>query len=213
VILVCFAVKEEAAPFRERSGSLTGVEIMLTGMGQRNAESAIRQVLASPGQKPDLVLTCGFAGGLRPGLARGTVLFAVDGDQKLESALKVAGADPAVFSFSSRVATRREEKQTLWERTKTDAVEMESQAIGALCREAGIPCATVRVILDTAEEDLPLDFNRLMTPDQRMDFGKLALRLARSPWKMGGLMRLQKQSREAAERLADVLVKAIGSRG
>ena len=53
----------------------------------------------------------------------------------------------------------------------------------------------MRVILDTANEDLPLDFNQLMTADQKMSYGKLALALVKSPGKVGALLRLQKQSR------------------
>ncbi len=113
------------------------------------------------------------------------------------------------FMFSTRVATTAEEKRALWEESKADAVEMESQTICVICREQGIPSATVRVVLDTAARDLPLDFNQLMTADQRMSYGKLALALVRSPGKIEALLQLQKQSRSAAEKLADVLEKFV----
>ena len=82
---------------------------------------------------------------------------------------------------------------------------MESETIRAVCREHHLPSATVRVILDAAEEDLPLDFNQLMTADQRMDNSRLALALLRSPGKIGGLLKLQRQSKAVSEQLARVL--------
>src|SRR5262249_6784123 len=101
------------------------------------------------------------------------------------------------------------EKRQLWESTRADAVEMESQLICNICREHKIPCATIRVILDTASEDLPLDFNFLMTTDQQMDYRKLAFSLAKSPSKIAALPRLQKQSKEAASKLVSVLLKVV----
>ena len=86
---------------------------------------------------------------------------------------------------------------------------MESQIICECCREQTVSSGTVRVILDTAGEDLPLDFNEMMTAEQRMDYAKLAMALVKSPGKVSALLRLQKQSGEAAERLAEVLNKAL----
>jgi hypothetical protein len=86
---------------------------------------------------------------------------------------------------------------------------MESAAIHAVCRERGIPCATVRVISDTADEDLPLDFNALAKPDKNIDFGELAWVIVKSPGKIGALMALQKKTKFAAEQLAAVLAKAV----
>ena len=86
---------------------------------------------------------------------------------------------------------------------------MESEAIQTLCRARGIPCATVRVISDTANEDLPLDFNQLAKADLSLNYSKLALAIVKSPGKIPALLRLQKHSKLAAERLAGVLVQVI----
>jgi nucleoside phosphorylase len=206
--LVCFAVKEEAGPFRTWANEREGIEILLTGMGKRNAERAIRGAVAKA--CPDLVLTCGFAGGLRPDLEAGTVLYAVDGENDLESALSAAGARAARFHCADRVASTAEEKRALGKETGADAVDMESEVICAVCRAQGIPSAIVRVVLDSADEDLPLDFNSLMTPDQRMHYGKLAQVLLKSPSKISALRRFQKQSQVAARRLAEVLSGVLG---
>jgi nucleoside phosphorylase len=202
-VLVCFAVKEEARPFQKLAAERGDLDIILVGMGSRNAERSIRAALVKA--RPRLVLTCGFAGGLRPDLALGTVVFAVDADTSLEPTLLAAGAKPARFHCADRVAATAEQKRVLWKTTGAEAVEMESQVICAVCREHKIPSGTVRVILDTAQEDLPLDFNQVMTAEQTMHYGKLALTLAKSPGKIGALLRLQKQSQVAATNLAEVL--------
>jgi adenosylhomocysteine nucleosidase len=204
-VLVCFAVKEEARAFQKLGGASRNVQVILVGIGKRNAERAIRAALAK--ERPDLVLTCGFAGGLRPELTMGTVVFSADPETGLEPALLAAGAKLARFHCADGVAATAEQKQALREATGADAVEMESQVICAVCHEQSIPCATVRVILDAAKKDLPLDFNQLMTPNQKMSYSKLALALAKSPGKLGALLRLQKEAGAAAGNLAEVLAR------
>ena len=222
--LICFALKEEAAPFRKIAAGKTGITILHTGIGRQNAEKSLREFLAT--HSPKLVLTCGFAGGLNPDLKLGEVVFEIiPSSSRRESAqtgignqlepiyvgcynkLIAAGATPVKFFCADRIATTIAEKKALRASAGADAVEMESAAIHAVCRERGIPCATVRVISDTANENLPLDFNALSKPDKNLDFGKLFLAIAKSPGKIGALMQLQKKTKFAAEQLADVLAK------
>jgi adenosylhomocysteine nucleosidase len=212
--LVCFALKEEAAPFRKIAAGigLRGghhVSILLTGIGRQNAEKSLREFLAT--NLPELVLTCGFAGGLNPELKLGEVVFELAGpaanDQKVVANLAAAGAKPVKFFSADRIATTVAEKKILRAETGADAVEMESAAIHAVCGECGIRCATVRVISDTANENLPLDFNALSKRDKNLDYGKLFMAIAKSPGKIGALMQLQKKTKFAAEQLANVLAK------
>src|SRR5436853_271527 len=112
--LVCFAVKEEMTPFREMAGSLDGVEVLVTGMGAKNARCAVRAAIEK--RKPVLVLTCGFAGGLRPGLESGAVLFSADGAKDLEAGLLAAGARRGKFHCAEKVAATVAEKASLREK-------------------------------------------------------------------------------------------------
>jgi adenosylhomocysteine nucleosidase len=204
--LICFALKEEAAPFRKIAAGKSGISILLTGIGRQNAEKSLREFLAT--HSPKFVLTCGFAGGLNPELKLGEVIFETS-DEILRARLLGAGAKQLKIFCAERIATTVAEKKKLRVETGADAIEMESAAIKAVCAERGIPCATVRVISDTADEDLPLDFNALSKPDKNLDFGKLFLAIAKSPGKIGALMELRKKTRFAAERLAGVLSQIL----
>jgi len=207
ITLVCFAVKTEAAAFEGLASARPRVRMLVTGMGWENAARRVRAALAA--ERPKLVLSCGFAGGLNPDLATGTVVYAADAETGLGAVLLAAGARPARFHCGRQAACTAASKRAAWAATGADAVEMESQVIRALCHEQRIPSATVRVILDSVSEDLPLDFNLLMTPDQRLDPVKLTLALLKSPAKVGALIRLRRQSRSAARKLADVLARVM----
>ena len=128
--LICFALKEEAAPFRKSAAGKSGVSILLVGIGRQNAEKSIREFLAT--HSPKLVLTCGFAGGLNPDLKIGDVVFETNpSSRRRESAqiktkdkseptdvgcyerLLAAGAKPAKFFCADRIATTVAEKKKL----------------------------------------------------------------------------------------------------
>ena len=90
--LVCFAVKEEAAPFLKFAKNNPSITVLITGMGRKHAEHALLQSL--PKSLPSLVLTCGFAGALDPRLKIGDVVFDVDPESRLAPTLQEAGALP-----------------------------------------------------------------------------------------------------------------------
>lgn len=204
--LVCFAFAEEAGPFQKQVAGREDVAILLTGMGRQNAEKSLRARLEH--EAPRRIFTCGFAGALNPELKLGDVVFSTL-QRSVWDALQQHGAKSAYFFTSDRVVTTAAEKAELRSKTRKDVVEMESAAIEALCRERKIPSSTVRVISDAANEDLPLDFNRLANADLSLNYGKLAWAIVKSPGKIAALWRLRKRTQFAAQRLADVLAKVV----
>ncbi len=207
-LLICFAVKEEAKFFKPHADC--DFETLITGMGRRNASETIREIL--PVVQPSLVLTCGFAGGLNPKYPLGTVLFDEDFGAGLGPELQEMGCISGKFHCAKRVAVTAREKFELWNSTGADAVEMESSVIRTICRELHIPSATVRVILDDAHLDLPLDFNALMTSDDKIDYAKLAWAVMTSPHKIPGLIDFQRQTVLASQKLATVLDDLLKAR-
>jgi purine-nucleoside phosphorylase len=130
---------------------------------------------------------------------------------QLPAKLLAAGAQRVNFACTDHIAITAMDKWKLCLDTGADAVEMESAAIHAVCAQKKIPCVTVRVISDTAHEDLPLDFNALAKADKSIDFGKLAWAITKSPQKIPQLLAFGKKTKFAAERLAEVLGKIISA--
>lgn len=208
-VLVCFALRDEARPFEALARRRPHLEVLVTGMGTVNARRAVQAALAAI--HPELVLSCGFAGGLNPALARGDVVFAADPGFVWRDRLLAAGARPVKFHCAERIAATAAEKRRLRESTGADAVEMESAVIAAECRRRGVPCATVRVISDAAGEDLPVDFNRFLGPDHRLALLHLLGAVWRHPNLLRALLELRRTTREAAQRLAAVLAAVMAA--
>ena len=202
--LVCFAVKEEAKFFVPPllSGRAT-VQAMLTGMGRQNVTESIREAVAR--WKPERVLTCGFAGGLNPVLKVGMIVYDCDVNVGLAGHLAELGARPAQFYCARRVAATAAEKHALWSTTGADAVEMESSVIRTFCKKVRVPSATIRIISDPADQDLPLDFNALMTSNDRINYPKLVWSVLSSPGSIPRLIEFRRQTITAGRRLGELL--------
>lgn len=209
-VWVCFAVKQESVPFTRLRSPANKTRVLVTGMGIRNARLQVLEAL-NTGPLPALVISSGFAGGLKPGIPRGAVLFEAGERFRWEQDLKKAGGIPASFHCASKVVVTSRQKAELRQRTGADAVDMESLGILEVCRQRRIPSVIVRVVLDSAEEDLPLDFGALLDSTERIDPMRLALALAKSPGKIPSLLRFGRQSAEAARILAAVLRKFLAT--
>ncbi len=243
MLLITFAVAEEAAPFSKFARARTDLEILITGMGAANSRDTISKRLAVE-PRPASVLTCGFAGALNPQLKNADLLY--DSDPAFPAGLPAAcnaptgegrgeaspilhslssvgrakedalttlhskfGAIRARFHCSNRIATTAVEKHELWKTTTCDAVEMESAIIRNLCAAQSIPSATLRVISDTAHENLPLDFNLCLTEKMTIAPLKLAAQIALHPLAIPALIRFRKTLTAAANRLAAALAQLV----
>lgn len=176
-----FAVSLEAdafarvvAPRRElrgadlviHEGTVAGVTVAwcVAGVGAAAARHAARLLLA--GHAPGLLVSAGFAGGLDPRLDRGAVVrperaLTPDGDPiDLVHGDSAAGAIVTVTEVVATTAAKRR----LAAETGARLVDMETHAVAAAARAAGLPCAAVRVVSDTVGDELPAEVARLAAP-------------------------------------------------
>lgn len=224
-ILVTFALNAEFAPWRrlrrfrrvplatlplyEARIGAADVRVVLTGVGTTHASRAMQLALV---EKPHFCIASGLAGGLRMEQKSGEVLAAravlapsgvvlVKSDAWLLGAALDCGAREirTIRSVEMVVLSAAEKARLV---VSADAVEMESFAVLSEAQNAGVPAVAIRVIGDTAEQNLPLDFNRILGREGRLRPARLFAELARNPMRVPALARLGRQSRRAATQLA-----------
>lgn len=214
--VVLFAVEREAKAFvrtyRERhvrAGDywICGDEVLvgLLGVGKPFARKRLEALLAS-GCRPARIIVAGFAGALRTGMPLAEVVVATE----------------VVDEHGGRWATTWPEKRTgrvltcdqmigeparkleLGIRHDAEVVEMESSAVAEICQKRGIAFGCVRVVSDDVNKPLS---KRLMglVESGRVSIPRVLWETIRSPKMAVELIRLAKQTRRAADSLAETL--------
>ena len=232
-ILVTFAVRAEFAPWRRRRSFLrlpgdlpvfeamfggARVRAILTGMGQDHALDAAKKSLA---YKPDICISTGLAGSLRSEYRPGDILaarlvsevrepVAVASHRELLSTAVDCGARQIERLTTSRTLVARAEQK--WElRNQAEAVDMESYTILAEAARCGVPAVAIRAISDTADFNMPYDFERACDAQGQIRPMGVFLQILREPSGLPDLLKLTHDSRYASRRLADFLDAFAGT--
>ncbi|HXJ04888.1 MAG TPA: hypothetical protein VNH65_07305 [Candidatus Acidoferrum sp.] len=188
------------------------VTVLLTGMG---AENAIRAMSSIPVELHDVCISSGLAGSLDAGLKPGDVAVArisetldqecrVASDATLLELAVSSGAKPVQVSLTSeKIVATVDEKEELSQ--KGSIVEMETSHILAAATQKQVPCVAVRAISDAADEDMPVDFARILDSHGHLKMGGLLKEVGLSPYRIPLLLQFGRQSRAAGKSLADFL--------
>lgn len=154
---------------------------------------------AIPGWGASRVFSTGFCGALDPALRVGDIVVA--GERFPEPPARCVRAE--IWS-AGRVVVSSEEKRLLRQQTGAAAVEMEAAAVAERARAWGLPFHAVKAVSDTAEEDLPLDFNRYRDQDGRFRLPRIAAAAMCHPFAvLPRMVRLERNCRKAAESLGE----------
>jgi adenosylhomocysteine nucleosidase len=192
-IVVLFALPDESGAFRRvlqvESVSGRGVEMMVrgrvgeapvvvahTGVGAAAAARRTAQIVAA--ERPRLIVSAGFAGGLQAAAPVGTVVFDARGSGVAGPGGCVVGKIVSEGAVIETALAKRE----LGERSGAVAVDMETAAMASAAQEAGVPVVALRVISDPVDADMPVPMGVWFDVErQRPRVGALLGWLARHP--------------------------------
>jgi adenosylhomocysteine nucleosidase len=215
-------VTTQAAGLTVREGNLRErtVAIVTAGVGQLAAARGTQALIA--GHRPSWVISAGFAGGLDPRLKCGDVLMAdslisVDGrrlaiDLKIspESVVAMKGLHLGPCVASETILHRPADKAALGRRTGALAVDMESWAVGEVCRQAKTRFLAIRVISDAVDDELPADVETLARQTSTASrLGAAAGAIFRRPSSIKDMLKLKEDALIFSDRLARFLAGVV----
>ncbi|HVU90148.1 MAG TPA: hypothetical protein VHD36_22645 [Pirellulales bacterium] len=211
--LLATVVTTKGDGFLVRSGLLDGrrIAVVLTGAGRAAAARGTQALIR--GHRPAWIVSAGFAGGLQPQLRRFDIVMA-------NEILDISGARLSIdlqressrsvhvgrLLTVDRLICKPAEKAALGAAHQALAVDMESWAVGEVCRQDKVRFLSVRVISDAVDDELPEDLNSLIT--QKTTAGRLgaaAGTLFRRPGSAKDMLRLREDALVASDRLARFL--------
>jgi len=200
----------------------TIVIALLTGMGAPSAAQAmgLMMKMADEDKYFDVCVSSGLAGALCNTLGVGDIIapesliaensyadlpsdeLKVDADLR-RLALEVGAVKANCLFTADRLFVKASEKSSCASRAQS--VDMESFDIVKEASAWGARSVVVRAISDSADEDLPIDFGLTLSKSHQISLPKVLLQLAKNPLALPPLIRFGRQSRRAAERLAQFL--------
>ncbi|NLE39346.1 MAG: hypothetical protein GX621_15100 [Pirellulaceae bacterium] len=208
--------------FVVRRGTLGGrrVAVATSGAGWDHARRAAEALI--DGHRPRWIISAGFAGGLSPALARHDIVMAdslieMTGsrftlDLAVDRSTLSKGVHVGPLLTTERIVRLAEEKRALGEKHAALAVDTETTAVAAVCRDRRVPMLAVRVLTDAVDETLPADVQYLT--DQTSHAARLGAALGtvwRRPSSVKDLWALKETALIGSDRLARFLVGLIES--
>jgi adenosylhomocysteine nucleosidase len=229
-VLLTFAVEPEFAAFRKlrefetsHVGELAlhtaqigraAVDVILTGMGPANATRAVTAALET--SAPYTICICsGFCGGLKAEVQVGDIVAARtvrDGrtNKMVECSkglVKHAISDGSTVAktliSAEEIVATAEGKSRL--APYAEAVDMESYSVLAAASKARIPGVAIRVVSDRFDQDMPMDFSATVDDAGNVRIGGVIRHMVAHPIQIPALLRLGRESKTAAQGLANFL--------
>jgi uridine phosphorylase len=201
----------DVSVYQARIGRAT-VDVVVTGMGPANAQRAAEAAMSVP---HTICICSGFCGALKSEHHVGDILAAravqqmgknktIECSQGLVTNAWGDGAKHAQhFLSSEKIVATAEEKARL--APFADAVDMESFAILSVAHERKLSAVAIRVVSDRFDQDVPVDFSATVDETGRVRIAGVLQKVVFHPINIPALIRLGRESKTAAEGLANFL--------
>lgn len=220
-IVILTALEEELEGVRRSLPESAGLVSTATGDGPRRAASGAARFLER--HRPSAVIGAGLAGALTPGLSVGDIIvsrrvrgevgdIATPDPSLLRRGLAGGGATAGTLVTVDRPIVSRAAKAVLAATAvggEVLAADMESAAWAREASARGIPYVVVRVVSDTAEEELPAYLPDCIGPDGSIRRGEVARRALLAPSSWGTLLRMRRRLHDCAEALGAFLPRLL----
>jgi len=203
MIAIVFALEFESAVFCAKQDRRMRVAVWQMGAMGKAAAGILERKLVD--NRPSLVISAGFAGGLQSHLAAGDLVIGRNfTDPDILARLNL-GPDWHIGEIhtASAIIERAEDKRNLAQETGCMVGDLETSHIAAVCQEHGIPMLALRCISDTADEDMPVPASALLNPATgRPEPLQLFRHLIANPSSVSGFSQLLKNAKTAQKNLA-----------
>ena len=189
------------------------VAIFHTGVGRKSCEHKINNLLR--GERPDFLISSGFAGSAREDLQVGNLILAENfSDPKLLSTARqiLASRNARVIKLfsSASIVDSVAERNEIARAHGAAAVDMETETIAQACTARGVRMLSLRVISDSVREPFPAPPRILFDIErQRTDFAKFIPYLIRHPAAAWHLIRFSRQIGRARKVLTSAIVALV----
>ena len=229
MIAVTFALPAESSNFikllqrRSRQGVLVrgtfhniDVCVLHTGVGEHSTRRRVGEFLQS--QKPELLVSSGFAGALTDRLRVGDILLAdnYSAPENLANARRLLPSSRThigSLSTAPAIVDSAAQRDDLARESGSLAVDMETRFIAEACSQSAIPMLAIRAISDSPSAPMPVPPDVMFDIErQRTRFAALALYVAKNPTALAKLTRFGKQIAAVRVALTEALATLLRSR-
>jgi nucleoside phosphorylase len=217
MIAITFALRAEstqlAAQLREKKINDRRIVIWHTGVGQKHCLPRMNEFLQS--ERPDFLISSGFAGGVREDLQVGDLVLAENfSDRQLlakAEQILAGGKVRAVKIFTSTtIVDSIADRNEIARANSAAAVDMETGVIAEVCARHGVRMLSLRVISDSVQDPLPVPPPVLFNIDrQRTDFARLVRYLLRHPGATRQMINFSGQIGRAREVLTSGIIALL----